>query len=222
MNVKIAPSIMCADFRNLQRDINELEKGGADLFHFDVMDGQFVPNFTLGPDIINTIRKISSVPFDVHLMISEPIRYIETFKEAGADIISVHIEACSQIIRTINKIKECGIRPSVALNPTTSLNNLEYVLDKVDMILIMSVEPGFAGQTFIEDTFSKIRNLKEMIRAKQLNVEIEVDGNINKNNAPELVKEGATILIGGTSSIFKEGKDIKIGIRELKESILSG
>ena len=222
MNVKIAPSIMCADFRNLEREINELEEEGADLLHFDVMDGQFVPNFTLGPDIIKTVRKISSVPFDVHLMISEPIRYIEIFREAGADIISVHIEACSQIIRTIDKIKECGAKPSVALNPTTSLNNLEYILNKVDMVLIMAVEPGFAGQTFIESTFEKIKNLREMVDSKQLNIEIEVDGNINKNNAPELVKEGATILVGGTSSIFKEGKDIKEGIRELKKSILNG
>jgi ribulose-phosphate 3-epimerase len=206
---------MCADFRYLEKDIRKLEAAGVDMFHFDIMDGHFVPNFTLGPDIIRTVRQVSNLPFDIHLMLDNPDKYIEVFARAAAkkegvlragspnNFISVHIEACRGISHTLQLIKDCGARPAVALNPATPLSLLEPVLNEVDMVLVMTVNPGFAGQKMIISTIGKVKVLKEILESGAKVIDIEADGNVSNRNAPGLIKAGATVLVCGTSSIFK-------------------
>lgn len=222
---------MCADFKYLEKDIRELESAGVDMFHFDIMDGHFVPNFTLGPDIVRTVRQISNLPFDIHLMLDNPDKYIEVFARAAGrkdadqgedsynNLISVHIETGRNISPTLQLIKDCGVRPAVALNPATPLSRLEPVLNQVDMVLVMTVNPGFAGQKIIPSTIEKVRQLQQTLESGDKFTDIEVDGNVSSRNTPHLIKAGATVLVCGTSSIFKPGlsltKTFHIFCREL-------
>ena len=212
--VQIAPSILSADFSNLKDEILKLEKGGADYIHLDVMDGIFVPNITFGAPVIKQIRKITDIPFDVHLMIDKPERYIKDFVDAGADIITVHQEATTHLHRTIEMIKSFGVKAGVALNPATPLETLEYVLDYVDLVLIMTVNPGFGGQKFIDSTRRKIKKIKSMVTERDLNVLIEADGGIKLDNFREIVDCGLDIIVVG-SGIF-EADDIVERVRMFK------
>lgn len=198
---KISPSILSANFGSLKEEILKLEKGGADYIHLDVMDGIYVPNITFGVPVIKKLRDITEIPFDVHLMIDKPERYIKDFVEAGADIITVHQESTIHLHRTIEEIKSYGIKAGVALNPSTPLENIEYVLDDIDMVLIMTVNPGFGGQKFISSMERKIRSLRAIIDERKLDILIEVDGGIKLDNAKEVIDYGVDILVVG-SGIF--------------------
>jgi ribulose-phosphate 3-epimerase len=219
MDVKISTSIMCADFLRLGEAVKELEASGADYLHFDIMDGHFVPNFTMGPDILKSIRGETDIPFDTHLMVYEPERYIETFIQAGSDLVVIHVEACGHPHRTINLIKENGARAGVAINPATPLSALDYLLDEVYMVLIMAVDPGFAGQTMIPSAIGKIRQLKQKITESGLDVKIQVDGNVSFQNAPRMVLAGADILVAGSSSVFRKDMTISEGMKALRRCI---
>lgn len=202
--IKIAPSILSADFSKLDEQIKLIEKGGADLIHLDVMDGHFVPNITFGAPVIKMLRGVTDIPFDVHLMIENPERYIDDFVDAGADIITVHAESTVHLHRLIQQIKSHnGVKAAVSLNPATPLDVLEYVLEDIDMVLIMSVNPGFGGQSFIPQCREKIKVLKKMIKDKNLDVEIQVDGGVKLDNIREIIECGADILVAG-SAIFGE------------------
>lgn len=195
---KIAPSLLSADFANLKEEIKKIENGGADYLHLDVMDGIYVPNITFGPPVIKRLRKVTEIPFDVHLMIDKPERYIKNFVDAGADIITVHEEATIHLHRTIQEIKSYGIMAGVSLNPSTPLENIEYILGDVDLILIMTVNPGFGGQSFIESMKDKIRRLRKIIDERNLDIIIEVDGGVKLNNAKEILNCGAELLVVGS------------------------
>ncbi len=197
--VKVAPSILSADFCCLSEEIKKVENGGADLLHIDVMDGHFVPNITLGPPVISSLKGKTYLPFDVHLMIENPEKHIDDFIKAGADIITVHVESTVHLNRLVNYIKNKGIKPGVALNPSTPLSSLQYILDDIYMILIMSVNPGFGGQKFIPKMLEKIRDLKKIILQENPEILIEVDGGINEENAPDIIKAGADILVAGSA-----------------------
>lgn len=201
MTNMLAPSILAADFAHLGAQIEEVEKAGAQLLHIDVMDGHFVPSISFGIPLISSIRKASGLKFDVHLMITEPDRYIDAFADAGADMITVHAEACRHINRTLMHIRERGLKAGVALNPATPLNVLEYVYDCVDMILVMSVNPGFGGQKFIPSAMDKIRTLKAEIDAMGKNIDIQVDGGITLDNVADINAAGANVIVSG-SSVF--------------------
>lgn len=209
----LAPSILSADFSRLGEDLSLVEKNGITMLHIDVMDGMFVPSISLGFPIIESIRKKSDMIFDVHLMIEEPERYVERFAKSGADIITVHAEACTHLHRTIGQIKELGKKCGVALNPATSLSALDYVLEDVDMVLLMTVNPGFGGQKFIGAMYEKIRTLRKRITEEGLSVDIEVDGGIKVSNTKEAIEAGANVLVAG-SAVF-EG-DIEANVREFK------
>lgn len=215
--VKIAPSILSADFSKLGEDIKSLDKYGADLIHIDVMDGMFVPNISFGIPIIKSIRKITKLPFDVHLMIEDPSRYIRDFVEAGADIITVHFEADRHIDRTINYIKSFGVKAAVALNPATQIENIKYLIPNLDMVLVMSVNPGFGGQKYIDYCYDKIKEVKKLADEYNRDMMIEVDGGIGKNNINKVVESGANVIVAG-SAVFKD-KDIKNNISSLRGEI---
>ena len=214
--VKISPSILSADFSKLGDEIYRLEKAGADLIHVDVMDGHFVPNITIGPKVIKDLKKHTSLPFDVHLMISPVHKYIKNFAEAGADIITIHPESTDNLIETINEIKKFGKKAGVSLNPKTTIEKVLPVLSLIDLVLIMSVNPGFGGQKFIKETLEKVKLLRKEIDQKKLAVEIEIDGGINFDNAKIAKKAGVDILVSGTT-IFKNNEgNIKKNIETLR------
>ena len=215
-DIKISPSILSADFSKLGSEIQNLEKAKADLIHIDVMDGHFVPNITIGPDVISKLRKYTSLPFDVHLMISPVDKYIKNFAEAGADIITIHPEATNNLENSIKKIKSLKKKAGVSLNPETSIEKVLPVLKLIDLVLIMSVNPGFGGQKFINETLEKVKILRKEIDSKKYNTEIEIDGGINFENAKMAKEAGVDILVSGTT-IFKENNgDLKKNIQLLK------
>ena len=195
----LAPSMLSADFKVLGEDLKTTEENGAKYIHYDVMDGMFVPNLSFGPSILQSIRPASTMVHDVHLMIEEPIRYVEAFAKASADIITVHIEACKDLDATIAKIKECGCKVGVSVKPATPVSALEPYLEKIDMILIMSVEPGFGGQKFMPSALNKIAEAKALVETKGLNIDIQVDGGIDINNVEDVIKAGANIIVAGSA-----------------------
>jgi ribulose-phosphate 3-epimerase len=202
MNPIIAPSILAADFANIQRDVEMINKSQADWIHIDIMDGVFVPNISFGLPVTEAIYRHAKKPLDVHLMIVQPERYLEAFRKAGADIISVHLEACKHLHRTIQEMKNIGVKAGVAINPHTSVNLLESVIADIDLVCMMSVNPGFGGQKFIEHTYEKIKKLKSMIKSAGSKALIEIDGGVNSENVPGLLAAGADVLVAG-SFIFK-------------------
>jgi len=211
----IAPSILAADFANLQRDIEMVNNSSADWFHIDVMDGEFVPNISYGMPVIEAIKKHASKPLDVHLMIIKPERYISTFKQIGADILTVHYEACTHLHRTIQAIKAEGMKAGVALNPHTPVSVLEDIIADLDLVLIMSVNPGFGGQKFIENTYDKVKKLKQLIDEKESSAMIEVDGGVGLNNYKKLIEVGVNAMVAG-NAVFA-AKDPIAAIAELKK-----
>jgi ribulose-phosphate 3-epimerase len=197
--VKIAPSILSADFSILGKEITDVEQGGADLIHIDVMDGQFVPNITIGPLVVDAIRPITNLPLDVHLMIENPDQYLDAFAKAGADYITVHVEACRHLHRTIHQIKELGVKAGVVLNPATPVESILSIIDDVDMVLLMTVNPGFGGQKFIHSVLPKIRQVKDLATSRNLELEIEVDGGVNEETAKLCIEAGASVLVAGSA-----------------------
>ena len=217
--IKIAPSILSADFARLGEQVAEATGAGADLIHVDVMDGHFVPQITIGALVVSAIRKYTTLPLDVHLMIESPEEQIAQFAKAGADIITVHIEPCAHIHRVIQMIKATGVKAGISLNPATSLSMLDEILSEVDLVLVMTVNPGFGGQTFIENTLDKISRLRAELDRRKLNIELEVDGGINTKTAPRVVKCGATALVAG-AAIFSSGESIEEAIKKLRQSLV--
>ncbi|MCW3085197.1 MAG: Ribulose-phosphate 3-epimerase [Bacteroidetes bacterium] len=215
MNHLVAPSILSADFANIQRDVEMINKSEADWFHVDIMDGMFVPNISFGFPVIKAIKKHATKPLDVHLMIQDPDRYLQTFKDAGADILSVHLEACPHLHRTIQGIKALGMKAGVAINPHTSISHLADVIDEIDLVCMMSVNPGFGGQKFIENTYRKIASLKELIRATKSSALIEIDGGVDLNNYKKLIETGANVLVAG-NTVFSSADPSKT-IAKLKK-----
>lgn len=218
--IQIAPSLLAADFARLGEEVAAAETGGADLLHLDIMDGHFVPNITIGPLVVEAVRRTTSLPLDVHLMIEEPERYIPRFAQAGADILTVHVEACLHLHRTVQQIKGLGVKAGVSLNPATPLNSLEEILEYVDLVLVMTVNPGFGGQEFIAGMLAKVRRLRQMLDERGLNCELEVDGGINVETAPKVVAAGAKVLVAG-EAIFGAEEGVAEAIRRIRESIHS-
>ena len=212
--VKIAPSILAADFARLGEEIAAVEAAGADLLHVDVMDGHFVPNLTIGPPVVKAVKAVTELPLDVHLMVEQPDALLPDFIDAGSDNLTVHVEACRHLHRTIQSIKDAGVRASVVLNPATSLHALDEILPEVDMVLLMSVNPGFGGQRFLPATLDKIRTLRAQIEERRLPVAIEVDGGVKADNAAEICAAGADVLVAGTA-IFGQ-PDYGAAIRALR------
>ncbi|KNZ42548.1 ribulose-phosphate 3-epimerase [Acetobacterium bakii] len=214
MTIKIAPSMLSADFANLERDLKKVEETGADLLHLDIMDGHFVPNITMGPDQVAQLRKTITIPFDVHLMISEPLKYIDQFADAGADIITVHMESENDIQACIDAIVAKGVKPGLVLSPDTPLSVLEPYLDQIDMILLMGVYPGFGGQSYIKESTEKIKACRKMINGRL--IDLEVDGGVNFETIKEIVKAGANVIVSG-SCLFKG--DMKENMKRFRKII---
>ncbi|TBL79991.1 ribulose-phosphate 3-epimerase [Paenibacillus thalictri] len=213
----IGPSLMCADLGRLSESVQVLDQGGVDYFHFDIMDGRFVPNFSMGSDMLKSLRCCSSKPFDVHLMVEEPERYIDVFASAGADMISIHAESRVHLQRALQAIRERNLKAGIALNPSTPLCHLDYVMDTLDYVCVMTVNPGFAGQKFIPSTLQKIADLKAKIDASGLDISIQVDGNISFETIPLVVGKGASMLVCGTSSLFLPEMNLELAAASLKK-----
>ena len=214
--IQISPSILSADFSQLGNEIKRLEEGGADMIHVDVMDGHFVPNLTIGPPVIKALRKQCSIKFDVHLMISPVHKYIEAYADAGADIITIHPEATENLEESISKIKSLNKKVGVSLNPESKLDLITNYLEKIDLVLIMSVNPGFGGQKFMPEVLDKVKQLKEIKSKKNMNFDIEIDGGINFDNCQSAIEAGANILVSGTTIFKSNNGDIKKNINLLK------
>jgi ribulose-phosphate 3-epimerase len=217
--IKIAPSILSADFTQLKQQVRLVEKGGADWLHLDIMDGHFVPNITFGPMIVKAIRSITKLPLDAHLMIKNSDAYLKAFNEAGTDRVTVHVETCQHLHRTVQQIKKLGMKSGVCLNPSTPASSLLEILPFVDLVLVMTVNPGFGGQKFIRSMFDKIKEISEMISETNKKIELEVDGGVDETNAAELIDAGATVLVAG-NSIFSK-KNITQAVRNLRKAALS-
>ena len=199
MSVRIAPSILASDFARLADEVAKVERGGADLVHVDVMDGHFVPNITIGPPVVKALKRVTTLPLDVHLMISDPDRYLEAFVEAGAAIVTVHVEACTHLHRTLTRIRQLGAKAGVSLNPATPVEAVKDLAGEFDLLLIMSVNPGFGGQHFITHSLQKIRQARSLLSTAGVAADVEVDGGVDTTNAAALVESGATILVAGVS-----------------------
>ena len=220
VKVKIAPSILSADFSRLGEQVAEAAQGGADYIHVDIMDGQFVPNLTIGPLVVRAIRPWTDLPLDVHMMVSEPERFVAEFADAGADIITVHAEACTHLHRVVQQIRKTGAKAGVALNPATPASAVEEVLPELDQVLVMTVNPGFGGQTFIESTVDKISRVRALLDGRDLSADLEVDGGINADTAKVAVRAGARVLVAG-SAVFNEQTSVAAAIAEIRGSFES-
>ena len=218
MSVKIAPSILSADFARLGEAVVEAEAGGADWIHVDVMDGHFVPNLTIGPPVVKSLRRVTELPLDVHLMIEAPERYLEAFADAGATVLTVHQEACTHLHRTVERIRELGMRPGVAINPATPLSALEEILPYVDLVLVMTVNPGFGGQKYIPTSTEKVARMRRILQDRHLwGVELEVDGGIDPLTAPEVVEAGASVLVAG-AAVYGGERSVAENIQALRSA----
>lgn len=221
MPVKVFASVMCANWCNLERDIRELESAGIDGLHFDIMDGHFVPNLTMGFDVVSSLRQITQLPFDVHLMIEEPERYIERFVQIGVQFISVHFESTPHVHRAIGQVKEAGVSAIVAINPATPPCAIDYLLDDIDGVLVMTVNPGFSGQAAIPAAVKKIADVRERIERRGSSAFIQVDGNVSYELAPTMIRYGASILVGGSSGIFIKGLSLSESVKRFR-SLVAG
>ena len=216
-NIKISASLACADMLNLERDVNVLRESGVDMLHIDIMDGAFVPNFCLSIDIMHALRNITDMPLECHVMINDPERYIEKIAEAGAEYLSIHVEATHHIQRALALIRSFGMKAGVALNPTTPVEILDYIVDDIDLVTLMMINPGFAGQKLIPSMIRKIADTKQFLsNADKAHIDILVDGNVSIENIPQMTKAGATILVGGTSSVFRKGYSIRESVELVK------
>lgn len=219
MSVKIAPSILSADFARLADAVAAAEAGGADWIHVDVMDGHFVPNLTIGPPVVAAVRRVTTLPLDVHLMVEQPERLLDAFADAGADVLTVHVETCPHLHRTVQRIRELGVRPGVALNPATPLESLDEILPYVDLVLVMSVNPGFGGQKYIVTSTRKIARMRGRLDAAGLEkVELEVDGGVSPVTAPEAARAGATVLVAG-NAVFNDKASVAENIAALRKAV---
>jgi len=216
--MKIAPSILSCDFSRLAEEIEAVEAGGADWIHVDVMDGHFVPNITIGPVVTRGARRVTDLPLDVHLMIEDPDRYLDAFASAGADILTVHQEACRHLHRTVERIRELGVRPGVAVNPATPLETVREVLPNVDLLLVMSVDPGFGGQSYIPSSSDKLRRARAMLDEIESKAELEVDGGVDAGNAATIVAAGASVLVAG-SAVYGHDGGAADGVRAIRQAI---
>ena len=214
---KLAPSILSADFARLGEEIKAVEEAGADYIHIDIMDGHFVPNITIGPMVVETAKAVTTLPLDVHLMISDPDRYVQDFIKAGSDLLSVHVETCPHLQRTLTYIRELGGRSAAVLNPSTPISTLEYVMDDLDMVLLMTVNPGFGGQKFIPTMIPKIQKMRALIDEKKLPIELEVDGGVNLENISQISQAGADVVVSG-SAVYKSA-DCREAVRMMKEKL---
>jgi ribulose-phosphate 3-epimerase len=220
-NIKIAPSILAADFAYLAQAIKGAEAAGADYIHVDVMDGHFVPNLTIGPPVLRCLRRVTDLPLDVHLMIDEPLRHIPAFAEAGANVLTVHVEAMPHLHRALQQIRDLGVRPGVTLNPGTPTAAISQVIEDIDLVLVMTVNPGFGGQAFIEHTLDKVSRVREMLDRAGSDADLEVDGGIGPETAERVVAAGATVLVAGTA-IFQAPEGIKPAIEAIREAAYRG
>ncbi|KZU93377.1 ribulose-phosphate 3-epimerase [Pediococcus acidilactici] len=217
---KVAPSLMVTDLSRVGEDIKELDNAGVEQYHIDIMDGHFVPNFTLGPDFVKKINELTNTPLDLHLMIENPENFIDMFYEAGADMISIHAEATNNLEGTLQKIQKLGMKAGVAINPATPLSVLDYIYPVIDYVLVMTVNPGFAGQKFIPAMYQKIADLRQIIDSKGMNIDIEVDGNLGAQTIPGCVNNGAEWFVGGTSSVYQKDHSLTKNVAAVRQLLI--